>query len=590
VDYNLARLNPRDFEHLSQALAVAVLGPSVEVFGDGPDGGREAAFEGRFTLEGSAEPWEGYGVVQAKFLQRPVDTKTATTWLHRQIDTELKLWADPDRKRAKSGRIPEYFLVATNAVLSGVPDAGGVDSINQLIASHAGRLGLKGWMVWHYDKICRLLDVHAAVRARYGPYIAPDEVLGRVADFMSSSGVIEAGDSENERIPLGAVAVDLPGWIAPQLQTIEDAEATGGVAEYVLQLGDKIRRPSAHPEPPPQVVIMGGPGHGKSTLAQLLCQTYRLAVIGRNPPSSLSVEPRQLHRDLSADLERIGLPQPNVPRWPIQISLAGYGDEISGGEDISLLRHLAAEASRKTTSPVTANQLRTWLRDWPSLVVLDGLDEVASVPTRDLLLERISDFLSDAAQDDADLLLVVTSRPQGYADELTPAVYEHVMLRPLSGEEALRYANRLAAVRHRGDPDLREEVMVRLRDAQRSEHTSRLMRTPLQITIMSLLLERRTRIPQTRHDLFEAYYRTLMEREIGKEGSLGRLLEEQRRNIDYLHEQVGIRLHFDAQNRGGADATLSSDDLRRLALERFRNLGSQLTSPHSSPARWLTRR
>lgn len=46
VDYDLNRLGPREFEHLVQALALKHLGNGVQVFGDGPDGSREAAFDG----------------------------------------------------------------------------------------------------------------------------------------------------------------------------------------------------------------------------------------------------------------------------------------------------------------------------------------------------------------------------------------------------------------------------------------------------------------------------------------------------------------------------------------------------------------
>jgi len=42
VDYDLTRLGLDEFEHLAQALCVAGLGAKVSVFGDGPDGGREA--------------------------------------------------------------------------------------------------------------------------------------------------------------------------------------------------------------------------------------------------------------------------------------------------------------------------------------------------------------------------------------------------------------------------------------------------------------------------------------------------------------------------------------------------------------------
>jgi hypothetical protein len=45
-DYNLTGLSTRSFEQLIQALSVKLFGPGVVIFGDGPDGGREATFEG----------------------------------------------------------------------------------------------------------------------------------------------------------------------------------------------------------------------------------------------------------------------------------------------------------------------------------------------------------------------------------------------------------------------------------------------------------------------------------------------------------------------------------------------------------------
>jgi len=43
---DLTGLGPQGFERICQALAVRVLGPGIAVFGDGPDGGREASFQG----------------------------------------------------------------------------------------------------------------------------------------------------------------------------------------------------------------------------------------------------------------------------------------------------------------------------------------------------------------------------------------------------------------------------------------------------------------------------------------------------------------------------------------------------------------
>ncbi len=95
--------------------------------------------------------------------------------------------------------------------------------------------------------------------------------------------------------------------------------------------------------------------------------------------------------------------------------------------------------------------------------------------------------------------------------------------------------------------------------------TARLMRTPLQVTIMSLLLERRPRAPQDRYGLFEAYYNTLYDREVGKDTAVARLLDEQRVHVDQLHEQVGLILQTRAETAGDADAAMPLEELQALS-------------------------
>ena len=57
---------------MCQALAAYVLGPGIEAFGSGPDGGREATFDGRAQYLSLTDPWDGFVVLQAKFKERLV--------------------------------------------------------------------------------------------------------------------------------------------------------------------------------------------------------------------------------------------------------------------------------------------------------------------------------------------------------------------------------------------------------------------------------------------------------------------------------------------------------------------------------------
>ena len=73
-DYNIAKLPPREFEHMVQALAFKCISPGVTPYGDGPDGGREATYRGPMNYRrATTANWDGYLVIQAKSKQYPPD-------------------------------------------------------------------------------------------------------------------------------------------------------------------------------------------------------------------------------------------------------------------------------------------------------------------------------------------------------------------------------------------------------------------------------------------------------------------------------------------------------------------------------------
>ncbi|MFJ9094625.1 NACHT domain-containing protein [Streptomyces globisporus] len=595
MDYDLTRLGSREFEHLAQALAVRVLGPGVEVFGDGPDGGREAAFQGRMRYP-EPDPegvWEGYGVLQAKFRVRPLGTDLDTTWFLSEAKRELRKWANPQSQRAKSRKIPQYLLFATNVVLSPVAEVGGIDSVKRELDALIAELKLpiKGWRVWHFDQFCTYLDLYPTIRQPYEALVTSGDVLSHLRVLLEGSGAIDvaerattytimqlladryvrlhqAGEGDNQRLDLSEIAIDLK---AETDERSGKRQAVDAVA-YILQAGDRILRPArGDGGSKPHCVILGGPGQGKTTLSQLICQTYRVAFLA-DSPALLSPDQHTQLRRMQDHLAQIGLPTPNQHRWPARIDLAAYSDAIAGGESVSILTYLARQIN-ESAPEVNANQLRTWLGKWPWLLVLDGLDEVASNHSREAVVGKLDDFYTEARQLDADLFVVATSRPQGYRHEFSESQYTHLALKPLEPSDAISYADRLTRVRFPGDPENARQVFARLKSAASEDLTARLMRSPLQVTIMSVLLERRERVPQERYRLFLAYYETIFNREIGKPGATGKLLDKHRINIDRVHQQVGLRLHVLAEKSGEHDAVVSLEQLEEITLHILTSAG-----------------
>jgi hypothetical protein len=108
------------------------------------------------------------------------------------------------------------------------------------------------------------------------------------------------------------------------------------------------------------------------------------------------------------------IPEPRNLRWPMRVDLAHYAEILAATPAKSLLAFLSSEISSRTDASISPNDLQSWLRAWPWVVTLDGLDEVSDARRRRVLLERVTDFIETADSCHADLLLVATTRPLGY--------------------------------------------------------------------------------------------------------------------------------------------------------------------------------
>ncbi|WP_424861963.1 tetratricopeptide repeat protein [Streptomyces sp. MMS24-I29] len=250
TDYALTDLGPNRFEEMSQALALKALGPYVEIFGDGPDGGREASFQSLSHFPTPDAPWTGYGVLQAKFRKRPEGTAKDAEWLIDHINSELRAWADPHSNRVRKGRLPEYLLITSNVVLSSVPGSGGIDRVQKALQERVQelQLPLNGWEIWHYDKICRLLDNNEDVRHAYADAVLSGDVLARLHKHVQQ---MEASHS----LP-GIQA--LPG-LPRELRPLFGREAEIDEGRRLLERPDGDSRST--------VVVTGPPGIGKSAIA-----------------------------------------------------------------------------------------------------------------------------------------------------------------------------------------------------------------------------------------------------------------------------------------------------------------------------------
>ena len=622
ADYDLSQLSSRSFEHLIQALAVKVLGPGVGIFGDGPDGAREATFDGRVPYPSTAEKWDGYGVVQAKFRQRSGNATQDGDWAVAQLKSELNKYLDIDNKLRK----PDYFIYVTNLVLTPVKEKGSKDRAQAVLEDFKNRLPLKGYDIWDYDKIRVFLDNNQEVRQAYTAWITPGDALSvilerltpKTPDFKATLysflqkellsdecvNLEQAGHDVNERISLAKVFVDLPtiderhGAEAlessdnPQYLFAESEPDFAGrgfikdmltvSAEHLDPKTLAIRAIGQSPETraPEQTrgrfVLIGGPGQGKTTVGQFICQILRASIISRGPQGPLSAETGQSLSLIRQHCEEEGISSSLVPRFPFRIILNEFASALSSDafpHINSVFSFLAHQIYRRTDRETPTEELHEWFAQYPTLIIFDGLDEVPSSSNRDQVLESIRDFWIDASSLNADILSIATSRPQGYHDEFSPTFYQHQRLAPLSKELGQHFARRLADVRYGSDMDRKERVLARLDRSFENEATSRLMRSPLQVTIMTALVDRMGQPPQARWNLFKAYYDVIYQREVERDIPASSILRLYQPDINAIHNRVGLLLQVDSEQSGRTDAKFSKERFISLVTERLREEG-----------------
>ena len=130
------------------------------------------------------------------------------------------------------------------------------------------------------------------------------------------------------------------------------------------------------------MVLIGGPGQGKSTLSQFLCQMYRAALLAGELLPSVSREARYALAVIEDQGKSEGLSLPAVPRFPLRVELSQLAASLADGSSISLFSYLVQRIRGRTGRELSTNDLREWLGAYPWLLVLDGLDEVPASSTR----------------------------------------------------------------------------------------------------------------------------------------------------------------------------------------------------------------
>ncbi|MFJ2751516.1 NACHT domain-containing protein [Streptomyces sp. NPDC087297] len=574
--YHYEQLDDERFQHLCQALLTREF-PGTQCFPVGQrDGGRDA-------VQFIGAPKGKYRLFQVKFVRNPFSVQDPHKWLVDTMNGEMP----KIRKLLQEHPGALEYVLLTNVAGTAFPEFGSIDSLNEVLNTDVP-VPIRGWwrddldrrcdaaadVKWAYPDILRGTDVLQAIAKSVGP-----DLQGRRVDVLRSFAVDQFElDSEVrfKQVELSndilGLFVDVPAKISVKqderkkrggshaigphsepygVNAWTERETSTGAAtlllnEVVSQMSDVV-------------VLEGGPGQGKSTLAQYVCQVHRMKILGDSDFDSLPDE----HK-------------PKFARFPIKVDLREYATWLSGKNPFgqeqneprpshqsksleSFMSALISERSGGLT--FTPDDLSVVARSSALLVVLDGLDEVAEVRLRNEVVREITFAAKRLKESASSLQLLVTTRPSALAEvsDFPAKMFHRWTLTRLGRDLIEEYAARWARSRRLPQKESAELRKV-LADKLNQPHMRDLARNPMQLAILlSVIHTRGSSLPDKRTALYDIYVELFLAREAEKSD----IVKKRQEILIDVHRYLAWVLHSEAET-GRALGKIESHRLRDL--------------------------
>jgi hypothetical protein len=567
MTYLYEQLTPDKFQQFCQAL-LATQFPNAQCLPVGqPDGGRDAFQWSMRDAEGRSEDLI---VFQVKFSRDA--NRADQDFLKSIIESEL-----PKVERLKKKGLSAYYLM-TNVSGSAHLDVGSIDKVDDLLTQ---ALGIPAHCWWR-DDLDRRVDAQSDIKWSYPEIIRGSDLLqalfegalgedSRRRDNGLQAYLAAQFDDDREvkfkQVDLTHSLLDLFVDTSLQFTDSEEKNQRGlfvqrsflGTAHY--EVDDDVAAAyfflqSAPNSPFLKAVLEGAPGQGKSTISQYICQIHRMRLLDKN-----------LSRVPATHLE-------GIVRFPMRVDLRDYASWIGGknpyaadpnatrpneGQN-SLESFLAFQISQASGGhQFSVTDLTAFAKVSHLLIVLDGFDEVADIPTREQIVKEISRASNRLSA--RSLQVIVTSRPAAFAKSpgFPRQDWRYLSLQSMDLAQINQYADKWMAARYLS-PQEKAELIGVLQQKLDQPHMRDLARNPMQLAILlSLIQTRGLSLPDKRTALYDSYMELFFSREAEKSA----VVREHRDLLVGLHQYLAWIIQTQAEEEN-SKGSITEEQLKAL--------------------------
>ncbi|MGJ5634034.1 NACHT domain-containing protein, partial [Nostoc sp. CALU 1950] len=277
-------------------------------------------------------------------------------------------------------------------------------------------------------------------------------------------------------------------------------------------------------------VLLGEPGVGKTTL-----MSYFAVMVCEN------------------QTEKLGLPI-DIELIPILIRIR----DLARYSEVNILEYIRHFANSIHVKNLPQGFFEYWLEQGKSLILLDGLDEIANPEERFGFVKKIESFLGQYSQN----IAIITSRPAGYNREFfRTEEFPHYSLKKFDDSQIKLFIKQWYESRCQDIDEAEHRQQTLMKALEEQKRIKLLARNPLLLTIIALINRYEAHLPKQRHKLYKQAVDTLLINwDKGKRINSWNMEYIRWDDIEALMQRIGYWIHTQGKTGDKEGGTLIDKD------------------------------
>lgn len=564
MDYLFENFSPERFQEFCHCIINSEF-PESQAFPVGQrDGGRDTiAYESIGSIR-------NFIIFQVKFVREPNKIVDPHKWLVDIIKEESKKVANLIPKGAT-----KYFLL-TNVKGTAYLDKGSIDIVDDILRSNIPIPSI----CWWRDDLSRKFESNHSLKWSFPEIINGQDILNSIVfnqlhearnkrESIITAYLVDQYELDSEvkfkQIELQNNLLDL--FVDVPIRLKEYLPMKGGIkqfkvldelnqtkkpfrsrdeydeddytsaAEFLLNKSDKLLLN--------RILLEGGPGQGKSTITQYICQIHRIRLLNRISELNIvenHIKSSPLKLPFKIDLRDLATWLSKKNPYSSVINEEYFNSNWHKSLESFLMAHIYFHSKIESFEVI---DLISVCKISSVLFVFDGFDEIADIKIRDEVIDQINKGLNRIEENSKALQVIITSRPAAFTSskKFSPEIYPHFELSNVNAKITKQYVEKWVKSRRLKDREASEIKRI-VSEKLKLPHLRDLAKSPMQLAILlSLINTRGESLPNKRTALYESYVELFFDREAEKNLTI----RDKRDLIISIHEYLAWVLHSEAE-------------------------------------------